>query len=82
MLFIKLVLLSIIAASAGAMPYNLGVHLISRSDQEVCSKPNMSVSLGLGVLYLLFNPKSNILPKLMHREYRYHLTVRLTTTQI
>jgi hypothetical protein len=82
MLFIKLILLSFIAASAGSIPYNRGVHLISRSDHEVRSEPSVSVGLGLGTFYLLFNPKIHLLPKLIHREYRYLLTVRSTTTQI
>ena len=82
MWFIKLILLSSLAASAGSIPYNREVHLISRADHEVCSEPSVSVGFGLGVFYLLFNPKIHPLPKLIHREYRYLLTVRLTTTQI
>jgi hypothetical protein len=82
MLFIKLILLSFIAASAESIPFNHGVHLISRSDNEVCSQPNVSVGLGLGVFYFLFNSKIHLLPNLIYGEYRYLLIVRLTTTQI
>jgi hypothetical protein len=61
-MFIKLILLSFIAAaaaSAGSIPYNREVHLISRSDHKVCSEPIVPVGLGLGCLLSSVRPKNS-----------------------
>ena len=58
MLFIKLILPSIIAASAGAIPYNRGAHLVSRSEHEVCFELNAFIGLGLSVWCLLSSIQS------------------------